>query len=163
LNWGLEDINAPLARRAGSPVPAVAPDTIPAWVFADSNVVSDSVQSAAAFYANVIEVKFVPGASQANRQTAIDAVGGEVVGGESLPAGGEGAYFVRIAAGRQIDPLREAARALRAMPQVDGAAPLYGTAEKFLRPNDDDADYRTWAIDPDPAGTAPVPRLRRYG
>jgi hypothetical protein len=76
------------ARRAGSSVPAVAPDTIPAWVYADSNLVNDTTQIFGVFYANVILVEFEEGTSQAARQGAIDAVGGEVIGGAAYPSGG---------------------------------------------------------------------------
>src|SRR5688572_5576826 len=111
-------------RPGGAIVPATVPDTIATWVFADSNVVADSVQTAAAFYANVISVRFRPGAVQADRQAAIDAVGGTVVGGAPYPAG-EGKYYVWIDAKRRIEPLRAAARMLRKMPQVAVAVPVY--------------------------------------
>jgi hypothetical protein len=113
-------------------VPASPPDTIPAWIVADSNLVGDSVQTAAYFYANVIRVRFRTGTSQADRQAAIDAVQGVVVGGRPYPAG-EGAYYVRIEAGRRIEPLRAAATRLRGMRQVAVAVPVYKTGEKLLR------------------------------
>jgi hypothetical protein len=59
-------------------------------VYADSNLVADSDETAAAYYANVIPVVFVTGTAQADRQAAVDTVRGGVVGAASLvlPASG---------------------------------------------------------------------------
>jgi hypothetical protein len=47
-----------------------------------------------------------------------------VIGGHKSLLG-EGIYYVRIDAGRRIDPLRAAARKLRTMRQVVAATPIY--------------------------------------
>ncbi len=135
-------------------VPAAPPDTVPAWIYADSNLVADSVQTAAYFYANVIVVRFEPGTPQADRQAAIEAVGGEVVGGRPYPTG-EGIYYVRLDAKRRIEPLRAAGRALRKMPQIAVAAPVYRAAAK-----EPEVRKRLPAVAPD---TLPIDLLNSFG
>jgi subtilisin family serine protease len=134
------------ARRVGLLVPAAAPDTIPAWVHADSNLVNDTTQSLGVFYANVIFVEFEEGTSQAARQEAIDAVGGEVIGGRMYPSGGEGLYFVRIDAGRQAAPLLAAIRRLRTLSQIVLASFDAPTTPKSRKPWDGNG-YQQWTVD----------------
>jgi hypothetical protein len=112
---GLTSKASAQARRA--PVPAVAPDAIPDWVYADSNIVSDSMRAPIPYAANVLWVEFTPEATTAQRQQAVDAVAAIVVGGKRS-AFGEGIYLLRVEAGGAFAPLAAAVDSLNTMPQV---------------------------------------------
>jgi len=101
-------------------VPPAAPDTVPAWVYARENLASDTGASYD-YYADVIIVGFKSTATQADRQAAIDAVNGVVVGGQPMPPG-EGIYYVRLEAGRRLEPLVNAVIKLWPLPQVATAS-----------------------------------------
>lgn len=118
-----------VAQDNGRPVPAGVsgiglqpPDSIPAWVYADSNLASGSSLITGQFVKSVLIVRFKSGTSVADRQGAIASVGGEVIGGRPLD-GGEGWYFVRIQDDGAGASLLDAAAQLNALPQV-GAATL---------------------------------------
>ena len=111
------------ARSDSARVPEVAPDTVPAWVFADSNLVRAAAKDL--YYANVLMVRFRFGTARRDRQSAIDGIGGTVVGGRREPDG-DGIYLVRVEARRQLEPLMDAARTLRQLPQIWLAAPVVG-------------------------------------
>ena len=72
-------------------VPATAPDTVPAWVHHDSSY----TDSGRGLLKRAISVRFKSSATQRQRQSGIDQVGGLVVGGYSHPSG-EGVYLVVI-------------------------------------------------------------------
>ncbi len=103
-------------------VPLTAPDTVPAWVGAPKNLASDTGASYQ-YYADIILVSFTPHATQTERQTAIDAVHGEVVGGQPMPTG-EGFYYVRLNARRRLEPLSNAVTTLLSFPRVAAASLL---------------------------------------
>jgi hypothetical protein len=138
------------ARPARPPVPAVAPDSVPPWVYADSNIVDDEVQANFRYAANAIWIEFRPNASIAQRETALDAVAGEVVGGRSSEFG-EGLYLVRIEAGRRFAPLAAAVDSLNTMPQVAYAIYLTLIERRYRQPQDADAFAGRWGLDPDSA------------
>jgi hypothetical protein len=104
-------------RLPGSMVPVEAPDTLPAWIYADSSIVSGSPYFPKPFLRDIIVVTFRPSAGQAERQAAIDLVGGVVVGGTRNP-GAEGDYYVKVAAGNSGKMLLETAKRLNALSQV---------------------------------------------
>lgn len=124
----------PKVRLPGTVVPAEPPDTLPAWVYADSNIVSGSPYSSAPFLRDIIVVTFRPSATQAERQAAIDLVGGVVVGGARSP-GAEGDYYVRVATGDRGRTLVETAKRLSALSQV-----LTATLDTVVHPNPRKAD-----------------------
>ena len=62
--------------RSTDPVPPEAPDTTPAWFNDDTSYTTSPVH-----LKHMIGVTFRTGATQEERQAAIDAVGGKVVGG----------------------------------------------------------------------------------
>src|SRR6266550_6988645 len=103
-------------------VPLSAPDTVPAWVSAPKNLASDTGASYQ-YYADIILVRFTPNATQTERQAAIDAVNGEVVGGQPMPTG-EGFYYVRLNARRRLEPLANAVTTLLSFPRVAAASLL---------------------------------------
>ena len=97
-----------------SSVPAQAPDTTPGWFLHDSNIAGNHVKG-------VVGIIFHEGTSLADRQAAIDEVGGEVVGGWRYLPNKEGIYAVKVDDGgdpRKLDQLMERVRAL---PQVKSA------------------------------------------
>jgi len=106
-------------------VPALPPDSIPMAVWKEihdpRNMEPSAPEWAAPFARNLILLTFREDASQAQRQQAVDAVGGVVIGG--TPAGRGGFYYVRIKDDGTSRPLFRATAQLRAMPQVDLASP----------------------------------------
>ena len=83
-----------MKEDAAYPVPAQAPDSVPAWVRADSNLAGPSAHIPVRFRKNLLVVQFQRQATQAERQAAIDLVAGTVVGGGG--GGSGGIYLVRV-------------------------------------------------------------------
>jgi hypothetical protein len=100
--------------QSANVVPEVAPDSMPAWLFADSSMFEGSYTSK---YALV--VAFKSGTSQKAKQVAIDAVGGRVIGGT-----GDHFYIVQVRSDSTGVLLHAAERKLRGMPQVGYATLL---------------------------------------
>jgi hypothetical protein len=73
------------------------------------------------FSRDLIFLAFKEDATQSERQQAIDAVGGEVIGGEHIDRGGY--YYVRIRSDNTGDPLFRAITKLKTFPKVDLASP----------------------------------------
>ena len=96
----------------GFTVPTVAPDSAPSWFVDDTSWTRNGILK------RVAEVKFRPGTSRRLRQTAIDQVGGVVVGGYRLPDAPEGTYFVLIAKANTEDDLLAALKKLQQQPGV---------------------------------------------
>jgi hypothetical protein len=69
----------------------------------------------------VLSVTFAVGATQTERQAAIDLVHGTVIGG--LNSGGDGWYYVRVEGDGTIETIFEIAHTVDALPQVYLAAP----------------------------------------
>ena len=115
-------------------VPPTAPDTVPAWVYAPANLATDTGASYD-YYADVIIISFSVTATQSDRQAAIDSIHGLVVGGQPMPPG-EGFYYVRLEAGRRLEPLTTAVTRLWSLPQVASASLVTRLEEQFRRPND---------------------------
>ena len=105
-------------EMAGQPVPAEAPDTVPAWVRADSNMTGPSASIPVRFRKNLLIVQFEQEATQVERQAAIDLVAGTVVGG-----GGGGIYLVGVTDPGDGSELVKAGKRLEALPQVLAASP----------------------------------------
>lgn len=104
--------------QASNPVPAEAPDTVPAWVRADSNLTGPSEYIPVRFRKNLLIVQFDHEATQVDRQAAIDLVTGTVVGG-----GGGGIYLVRVTDPGDGSDLVKAGKRLETLPQVLAASP----------------------------------------
>lgn len=136
------------AVAARQPVPAVAPDSIPQWVTAEANIVSDPARAPVRYAADVIWVEFHPTATQQQRQDAVDAVDGEVIGG--LNSGeGEGQYLIRLRARGEFDPLARAVDFLSALPQVNVAMYHILIARKYRMPQDSGDFSGRWSLSPD--------------
>ena len=111
---------APAPQRAR--VPAQTPDTVPAWVYDHAHWEEDSPLMSGTFLRNMVLVVFQAGATQPERQAAVDLINGEVVGGVRA-FGDEGFYFVRIADDGTAGPLFRAMGLLESLPQVSIASP----------------------------------------
>jgi|SRR5579862_2652602 len=105
-------VGASCPRR--SFVPAVAPDTVPHWMYADSVLVADPPVTSGSFPKNIIALLFKTGTSRELMQAAVDSVCGVVVGGlQPLNV-----YYIKVPSDRTGKPLFAAIRKLAAMSQV---------------------------------------------
>lgn len=111
------------AQKGQPIVPALAPDSIPGFLYDDENLVRDTTRWGTPFMRGIVVVRFRQGATVRERQQAIDAVNGVVVGGKAV-GDGEGFYLVRIPS--DPDPgqslMFAAIARLKSMPQVQVAA-----------------------------------------
>ena len=141
---------------AASTVPPQAPDTLPAWVYSDSNIAQPSPSIDAPFLQNIIVIEFKAGTSLAEREAAIAAVNGSVVGGVPLPV--EGHYYIQITDSLNGAGLVQAAAQLRQLPQVQLASFETTVDFNYRRPTDgpdwdqwklltDSADGKNWALE----------------
>ena len=114
---------ATLRAPARVPVPATAPDTLPAWIYDDSSIVT-APDRPGSFIKNLVLVLFSPTAPQEQRQAAIDSVRGVVVGGVRLNSR-DGLYLVALPDDPTQASLFRAIRVLTGMPGVTSALPDY--------------------------------------
>jgi hypothetical protein len=116
------------AMRASAPVPALAPDSVPRWVYDPAFM----VEGGSGWYlTNVVIVRFNKGTPQEVRQAAIDAIGGTVVGGRKGPYSDDGAYYVRVEGDGSLDTIFRFASEARRLPGVLGA-----TAVRLVQPHE---------------------------
>jgi hypothetical protein len=131
------------ARPARARVPAVAPDSVPRAIFdslvAPANLLRNPPGITGLVVRNALYVRFHDGASRQERQDAIDAVAGDVLGGVPAPFS---FYVVKIDAAMapgdsSSGPLLRAYRRLLRFPTVRGVAPLFldGPARGYLQPS----------------------------
>ena len=107
------------AGRAGGVVPAEAPEEgIPWRYYSNDNLVFNHPRMSGPYPRNVVMIAFRDEATQEQKQAAIDAIGGEVIGG-----GWGGYYYVRIQDDGTAAPLWKAIDLLLALPQVEDAGP----------------------------------------
>ncbi|HEV3048863.1 MAG TPA: S8 family serine peptidase, partial [Longimicrobium sp.] len=142
-----------LHASAGIPavsVPAAIPDSVPEAVYAAANVESSSELMTGRFLRNVAVVMFREDATQAQKETAVRLVQGEVVGGYRYPEG-DGHYYVRIPHNGTAGPLLAALDRLEAMPQVEGVGPAFIFKPRellgYMRPRDGNG-WQQWEINP---------------
>lgn len=137
---------------AASTVPPQAPDTLPVWVYSDTNVVSNATAIPAPFLRDIVIVEFFPSATQADRDAAVALVGGTVVGGYR-PSQGEGDYYIQINDNAAGQGLIDAVDQLQLLPQVLLAT--YEVAVDFLwRKPSDGPGWQSWNLFPDSASAA---------
>jgi hypothetical protein len=79
----------------------------------------------------VLSVVFAVGATQAERQAAIDLVDGTVIGG--LNSGRDGWYYVRVEGDGTIETVFEIAHTVDALPQVYLASPYIVWGSEYGR------------------------------
>ncbi|HEU0300505.1 MAG TPA: S8 family serine peptidase [Longimicrobium sp.] len=127
-------------------VPSAAPDGVPDWVYAPANISTNLPQLSGTYLRQFVTVMFAPGTPQDERQAAVNAVGGTVVGGRRLPEG-DGMYYVQLADDGTAAPLVKAMDRLEGLPQVIGAsAEMFQPAEEalaYIAPVDG-PDYQSW-------------------
>lgn len=107
-------------EASGPTVPLIPPDSFPTELFAALGTVSGSPLLDSAYRKDIVIVAFQPTATQAQRQAAIDSIGGQVVGGHRDKDGVDGYYYVRITGGTTA-ALLSAVTVLHRQPQVQGA------------------------------------------
>lgn len=154
LTIGIDSVNTTFdfeAEVAGSAVPNSPPDTIASGLLDSLGVVGEAGSATPGWYKGVAVVVFKTGASRTERQAAIQAVGGTVIGGFPFPAA-EGYYFVRIA-DTTLAGIEGTADVLRRLPQVAFAGPaIADTVSKsaYLKPHDGEW-WSDWELNPDEA------------
>ncbi|MFL5538999.1 MAG: hypothetical protein ACJ8J0_08405 [Longimicrobiaceae bacterium] len=112
------------SRSQSVPVPARAPSSAPGELWRPENYTRDSTYTRGTYLKDIVVVLFRPDAPQAQRQAAVDAVAGRVVGGRPF-RDGDGYYFVRVPGNGDPRVLFEAIGVLKALPQVLSATPEY--------------------------------------
>jgi hypothetical protein len=110
---------APGVRGTADPcpkanVPAEPPDTVPAW-FQDDSSFSESAPHT---LKHIIILRFQPGTPLPDRESAINRVCGQVVGGWRSQIPGRAHYAVRVPDGGEEKRLDELIEELRKLPQV---------------------------------------------
>src|SRR5215217_3800323 len=107
LCCGLSACCPPASFAPVHPVPASPPSDAPRELWNRENQMQDSTFTSGSFLRDIAAIRFKPGASQRERQAAVDLVGGTVVGG--IPWGnGDGYYLVRVPGDGTARPLFEA-------------------------------------------------------
>lgn len=96
------------------PVPAVAPDTVPAWFGHDTSYSN-------VFLKHIIAVRFDSTATTADRRRAIESVCGRVVGGWHLAGPSEDIYAVQVADDGDQVRLADLVRRIQTQPKVVSA------------------------------------------
>ena len=119
------EYSLPFSPPSGSRSSVITPDSIPAWVYADSNLVRDDTLVTGVFPRGVVFAGFSASASSQDLAALLDSVGVEVIGGKPLPsvvrtlAGERSGYFVLALRGdRSTVRMMEVVRRLRASPLV---------------------------------------------
>ena len=119
------DTRSPFRMRQAAVVPPLPPDSVPGRIWAEihapRNIIPSSPHWGVPFPRDLILVMFKDNATPAQRQSAIHAVRGQVVGGE--PIGQGGYYYVRIPGATTGEALFKAIAKLETLSQVDLASP----------------------------------------
>ncbi len=90
-------IKLPTIGTVAPAVPAVAPDSIPAGFYDDSNFVVVPALTPRPILRDMVAAWFKTSTSQAQRASAIASIGGTVVGGARVRGAGDGVYYIRLA------------------------------------------------------------------
>jgi hypothetical protein len=96
--------------------PEGTPASVAAEIYAPENLLLESPHMRRPFPRDVLLIWFQYGATQRQRQAALDTICGEVIGGERFGQGGY--YHVRIRGDDTGDRLFRAINLLRRLPQV---------------------------------------------
>jgi hypothetical protein len=131
-----------------SRVPESAPSLKPAWFYDPAYSVDCGTLLTGTCLRNVVLVEFRGDATQEERQSAVDAIRGRVVGGQT------GAYFVQVPTPdtSYIQHLSSALAQLDKLPQVEYASGYLTTrpSPDFAQPHDT-TGWRQWQLNPDSA------------
>lgn len=112
-----------LGVQTGSSFPALPPDSIPLRIFAESNTVDDG--EGIPFVRGVVSIIFHESASPEQREAAVDAVSGTVIGGEVIFPNGDGEYVVELEGPGDRAAVNAAVATLESLPQVYSVIPIY--------------------------------------
>jgi subtilase family protein len=148
-----------LSPPSGPPFPATAPDSVPTGYYAAANLVRNDARFSFAFFRDVVAVLFSPTTSVAERQAAVDSIGGTVVGGVRLD-GVDGFYLIALPPDNQNDRVIDAAERLNEMLAVRVAMPdfVLENPAAYRRPNDGTGWTRAdWTLVPDSAYNSLTP------
>lgn len=125
----------PAITMRPAPIPAVSapaaavvrlepPDSEPQWMYVPSNWATDSARWGGRFTRDIVMLLFRQTATQSERQAAVEAVHGTVVGGKRLAESpGLGIYLLLLPHDPTNDRLFAAIDALRKLPNVRWAMP----------------------------------------
>jgi hypothetical protein len=103
-------------------VTLIPPDTVPAWIHADTNTAPPTDSSPGNYAKRIVIVVFRPTATLTDRQLAIALVNGVVVGGSHTPDGRFGYYYVKVPDDASGNGVPAAIRGLITLPQVQIAS-----------------------------------------
>lgn len=131
-------------------VPATPPDSISAAVLTSILSPSNMVVSGARPHIpqDVVSVGFRSTATQADKQSAIDMIAGEVIGGVPIDDGAF--YFVRFVGDGTMAKLDQVLRTLEALSQVESATVVSEVGLNYLAPNDG-TNWNLWQVTPSSA------------
>jgi hypothetical protein len=134
-------------------VPAVAPDSTPAWFGNDSSWSSGRLK-------RVLIVRFTAGATASQKSAALDSVGGIVVGGYHLTQDSLGTYYIYIPSIASDSALFARSWVLNRQPGVVEAGIVLKGVPSGQRPEDglfwkrkdwifnrDSSNFETWAFE----------------
>lgn len=129
-----------LRAQGACTVPTIPPDSEPAGLFNDTNIVARKGGSAVK---NTILVLFTADAPQAQRQAAVDLVHGTVVGGNRFLPDLDGNYLIRVSYDSSGARISKALAKLQALSQVDFAGTLdISESDQSSRAVSDNVDER---------------------
>jgi hypothetical protein len=118
-SWIEREIRLPLDPEVAGF--GAAPDSVPAWLRSDSSIAGPSRYIAGGFVRNLVGIRFGSEATPAQRRSAIELVGGRLIGGHRAI----GVYLVWVADPGDGSGIERAAVRLRALPYVVLATPDY--------------------------------------
>jgi hypothetical protein len=142
----------PAGWEGRSYVPELPPDSISQEVaeeiFAEENRVYPS-DTGYFYLRNVIRLYFEEGTPWERRQEAVDAIGGEVIGGHRMVADG-GLYLIRIKDDGTPRPLEEAIETLNSFPYIASVGRFghFPIGPRYRRPVDS-GEWSSWQLRPD--------------
>lgn len=109
-----------LSDLAAQVVPASAPDTVPSTLWDQAKWVE--VSGGQLLSTSILTTQFKPGATQPERQAAVHAIQGTVIGGTAFA--GDGVYYIRVRGDSTVATIDSIRRVLVAMPQVQSSGPM---------------------------------------
>ena len=147
-NQAAQSLPAPVITRQVPAESRQPPDSVPSWIYADTNLVDGRGVIAGKVAKNILIVAFDSSMTNAARQAVLSRVHGSIVGGVRMqPELGGGFYYVRVDA-----PTPSAVLALQ-----DTLTPIPGVALVIPAMNDViGPDMRSRGLRPDTISRAPA-------
>lgn len=155
ITIGVDSVEATYDFELAAPtvVPSEAPDSLPAEYETLGDTISAETHLSGVILRDIVIVQFRNGTTVAEKQEAVEALSGVVVGGRQIGVG-EGIYLLRIPTDGTADPVFAAIGMLRSLPAV-----LYAGAERVfsnfttyrLSTDGHAANSGAWRLNPDSA------------